>query len=156
MVSRVTMPALKIERPKNDATLFKRILLVENDPLLRMEVCDLLDLHFYDFTVVTSAADAIRELIHGKYDALICDLTMENFPGEMFFEAVHRVRPELCKCFISINSADQTNAAHKVGVVRIWKPLDPQVLLEALETVLKKNERLAPELPGIFDAPTAD
>ena len=140
MTARLLSTAPSI-REANETMLFKRILFVENDAHLAKEVRDTLDLHFYDVTVVTSGAMAVTTLLRDKFDLILCDLTMPSFPGQMFYEAVKRVKPMLCKRFISITNSAQSRLNGKtIGELSIWKPLDMQILLEAIETVLRKSQ----------------
>jgi DNA-binding response OmpR family regulator len=132
---------------KTEPILFKRILFVENDPEIIREAQDALDTHFFDVTVAHNGVAAVRELLRSDFDLIVCDLAMPGFPGEMFFEAVSRVKPQLCKRFISIVDLGNRKASHRsLGAISIWKPLDVQMLLEAIETVLKKSQRMAADV----------
>ncbi len=136
-----TNTILQMEQ-KNDAldmVLFKRILFIVQDPSLEEEVRDTLDLHFFDVTVARNGAEAVRALVKGQYDLILCDITIPNLPADMFFKALERVRPELCQRFISITSADYRSKAGNPGVISVWKPIDNHILLEAIESVLKKS-----------------
>ena len=138
MTGRLLMGAPSL-RDDSETTLFKRILFVESDSHIANEVREALDLHFYDVTVVPTGPLAIRAVMQENFDALLCDATIPNFPAEMFYHAVSRVRPDLCKRFISITSASQ-KLSRNIGALSIWKPIDMQILLEAVQGVLRKNQ----------------
>ena len=128
------------------ALLFKRILFIESNRQILDSVRDALDLKFFDVTVVTDGPAAIKMLLVSNFDLILCDVTHPSFPSEMFFEAVSRIRPELCKSFIAITDALHSSPP---GTMRVWKPIDMHILLSAIESVLRKKfksvEEAAPE-----------
>ena len=133
--------------PETDALLFKRILFVESNRQIMETVRDTLDLHFFDVTVACDGPEAVKMLISSEFDLILCDVTHPSFPCEMFFEALRRIRPHLCKSFIAITDALHSAPA---GTIRVWKPSDMHILLVAIEAVLKKkfkaSEEQLPEL----------
>jgi DNA-binding response OmpR family regulator len=142
---------LMFETPyeESNGTLFKRILVLENDLAVADQIRDTLDLHFYEVTVVRTGTEAIRKLLEEEFDAIICDFTMPQFPAEMFHQGVKRIRAELARKFIAItNSGPSSKTARQLGTINIWKPIEPQILLEAVESVLKKAEKTGVRQPN--------
>lgn len=127
---------------ETDALLFKKILFVESNRQIMETVRDTLDLHFFDVTVAGDGPQAVKLLMSSNFDLILCDVTHPSFPCDMFFEAVRRTRPQLCKSFIAI-----TDALHSAppGTIRVWKPIDMHILLGAIESVLKKKFKAAEE-----------
>ena len=128
--------------PETDALLFKRILFIESNRQILDTVRDALDLKFFDVTVAMDGPAAIKMLLSSNYDLILCDVTHPSFPSQMFFEAVRRIRPELCKSFIAITDAIHLSPP---GTMRVWKPIDMHILLSAIESVLKKKFRTSEE-----------
>ncbi|MBA4150749.1 MAG: response regulator transcription factor [Verrucomicrobia bacterium] len=129
-----------MKKPFDSCTLFKRILLVQNNPQVVAEVHDVLDLHFFEVTAVSSGPEAIQQLLKNDFDAIVCDFTIPNLPAEMFFQATTRIRPRLANRFVAITDAATSKSTRSLGAVSIWKPIEPHILLEAIEGVLKKVE----------------
>lgn len=132
-----------MKKPFESCTLFKRVLLVEDNPEIIAEIHDILDLHFFEVTAVSSGPAAIQELLKNNFDVIVCDFTMGNLPSDMFFQAVVRIRPHLSNCLVAINDASSSNKSRGQGGVSIWKPIEPQILVEAVQGVLKKAESMA-------------
>ena len=128
--------------PETDAVLFKRILFVESNHQILDTVRDTLDLHFFDVTIAMNGPEAIKLLMSTDFDLILCDVTHPSFPANMFFEAVGRVRPHLCKSFIAITDAFHGSPP---GTIRVWKPIDMHILLTAIESILKKKFRAMEE-----------
>src|SRR5687767_9607657 len=103
----------------DSCTLFKRILLVQNDPRIVAEIHDILDLHFFEVTAVSSAPEAIQQLLRTDFDAIVCDFTIRDIPGEMFFQAVTRIRPRLTTRLVAITDASTNKKMRNVGAVSI-------------------------------------
>jgi two-component system, OmpR family, response regulator ResD len=90
----------------------QRILVVEDDS----ELAGLLDYylrgHGYQVTCVSNGVEALRSVMETDYHAILCDMVMPRMPGDMFYMAVRRVRPQLCDRFIFL-TAHQENARVK-------------------------------------------
>ncbi len=122
--------------------LFKNVLLIEDDRQTIAQVRDILDLYFYDVTTVTNGADAIRHILNSPCDVVLCNLAVPAFPVDMFFQAIKRVRPDLIRKVIALTSSDQSTKIDRgLTAFSIWKPIDNHILLEAIESVFKKEGR---------------
>jgi len=49
----------------------------------------------YSITVVPTGAEGVQQILAGDFDAILCDMVMPNFPGDMFYLAVQRIRRTL-------------------------------------------------------------
>jgi CheY-like chemotaxis protein len=56
----------------------------------------------YQVTNVPLGAEGVQQVLASDFDAIVCDMVMPNFPGDMFYLAVQRARPHLCQRFIFI------------------------------------------------------
>src|SRR4051812_3234584 len=54
----------------------------------------------YDVVHVQDGVEGIRHIIAEDYAVILCDMLMPNLAGDMFYKAVERVKPQLCKKFI--------------------------------------------------------
>jgi CheY-like chemotaxis protein len=121
----------------------KRVLLLEDDKDLAAHLQELLESSQYRVTVVSNGAEGLQQLLAQEFDAIVCDMIMPNFPGDMFYLAVQRSRPHLCSRFVftSGHRADPKVDLfiRSVRGLVLWKPFQPHELLEALKTVLRRG-----------------
>src|SRR5688500_16724225 len=99
----------------DSCTLFKRILLIQDNPQTVAEIQDVLDLHFFEVTAVGSAPEAILQLLKNDFDVIVCDFTIRNLPAEMFSQAVTRIRPHLTNRLVAITDATASKNMRNVG-----------------------------------------
>jgi len=120
----------------------KRVLILEDEEALSSVLRDFLEGNQYLVTVVTSGAEGLQKILQTDYDAILCDMVMPNFPGDMFYLAVERVRPHLCRRFVFMTGHlgdPQIDAfIRRVRGLMLWKPFQLHEVLEAIKTVLKK------------------
>src|ERR1039457_6911004 len=98
----------------------------------------------YSVTVVPSGVEGVQKILQSDFDAIVCDMVMPNFPGDMFYRAVQNSRPHLCKRFVFISGHQDnpkvTRFIEEVGGVVLWKPFKMRLLFEALETVTGRGK----------------
>jgi len=121
----------------------KRVLIVEDEAEFAMMIKEFLESQ--GNFLVTFASDgvvAIKQVMAGDFDVILCDMVMPNLAGDMFYLAVERVRPHLCKRFIFMtgHKGDAKIAAfiRKVRGLVLWKPFEMYMLMEAINAVEKK------------------
>lgn len=121
----------------------KSILLLEDDATLAEVLRNGLELNNYRVTRVRSGAEGIQLVIKQDFDILLCDMIMPNFPGDMFYRAVERARPYMCKRFVFMtgHSGDARidQFIRSVRGLMIWKPFKIHELLQTMKVVLDKN-----------------
>lgn len=70
-------------------------------------------------------------------------MVMPNLSGDMFYLAVERVRPHLCKRFIFMTGHREDHNwgafAREKGCLILYKPFKFEVLLESIQTVIAKT-----------------
>ncbi len=120
----------------------RHVLLLEDDTDLAGRLKELLESAHYSVTLVTNGAEGLQRLLADEFDAIICDMIMPNFPGDMFYLAVQRSRPHLCSRFVftSGHRADPKVDLfiRSVRGLVLWKPFQSHELFGALETVLQR------------------
>ena len=75
----------------------RHILVVEDDSELAGMLDYFLRSRGYRVTVVSNGVDGLRAVMADEFDAILCDMVMPQMPGDMFYMAVRRVRPQLCR-----------------------------------------------------------
>ena len=111
-----------------------KALVVEDEPLIRMTICDMLEESGFAFAEAGNGRDALAQLENDpEFEVLIMDLGLPGMSGEELIAEVHRVRPGMKIVVASGHSAEvrKGNPAYK-GVVFLEKPFDLQQLQEAI------------------------
>jgi CheY-like chemotaxis protein len=121
----------------------KTVLMLEDEMNLAEFLSKGLELNNYNVTRVCSGAEGIQCVLKRDYDVVLCDMIMPGFPGDMFYRAVERSRPHLCKRFLFMtgHSGDLQidTFIRSVRGLMIWKPFQLHELLRALKAVVDKN-----------------
>ncbi len=122
----------------------KNILLVDDDYEFVDMLKDLLESHNFVVTAVKNGVEALREVMHLDFDVILCDLMMPEMPGDMFYLAVHKAKPEMCSRFLFITGhADNPKVEaflKKVDGLVLFKPVETDELVRMISLVLKRNE----------------
>jgi DNA-binding response OmpR family regulator len=121
----------------------KNILLLDDDVELAQTLKSLLEKHNFIVTTVENGADGLREIISLDFDVIICDMMMPKLPGDMFYLAVEKTKPELCDRFIFITGfADNPKVSQFLAKTKaqvLIKPVNTEDLLQAIAIVLRRN-----------------
>jgi DNA-binding response OmpR family regulator len=121
----------------------RHILLLEDDLELARTLKDLLESADFVVDVVPNGAEGLKQILIRDYDAIVCDMVMPNFPGDMFYLAVQRTKPHLCRRFVfsTGHRADPRidGFIRQVKGLVLWKPFQPHELFDAIQTVLRKG-----------------
>jgi CheY-like chemotaxis protein len=80
----------------------KNILLVDDDVELAESLRELLEAHNFVVTTAKNGVEGVKEVMALDFDAIVCDMMMPGMAGDMFFLAVQRTKPALCKRFVFI------------------------------------------------------
>lgn len=111
----------------NQVPKVKHILVVDDDRDLAECYRDWLRAEGYMVTVVNNGAEAMREILRHEVDAILCDVMMPHMSGDMFYTAVERARPALCKRFIFVTGYEGSPHLHEFQrqhkVVVLYKPI---------------------------------
>jgi DNA-binding NarL/FixJ family response regulator len=77
------------------------------------------------------------------FSIILCDMVMPNFPGDMFYAAVERVRPKLCKRFIFMTGHQGDRKIEefirRIRGLMLWKPFQMTILFDTIKVVLNKK-----------------
>jgi len=125
---------------KQAATRKKRVLVVDDDLELTLIYQQLLEMHDYEVSTATDGAVALKSILAGDVDAILCDLKMPELEGDLFYGAVERAKPHLCNRFIFITGAGDDPKYHaflsKMKSPVLRKPVHPAMLLQELRKLL--------------------
>ena len=128
---------------ENVAAKYKRVLLLEDDEMLKTAIKEYLETNFYEVVAVSNGAEGVRAVLKQEFDAIVCDMMMPKLPGDMFYTAVERMRPHLCKRFIFITghrgNPKVNDFIKQVKGAMLNKPFRMDDLIEAVALVQVKS-----------------
>jgi CheY-like chemotaxis protein len=91
-------PALRVHGV--DASISKKVLLVDDDTTFQEIMKDFLVECGYNVIAVQNGVEGVHEVLASDFEVILCDMMMPTLPGDMFFRAVERMRPHLCSRFV--------------------------------------------------------
>ena len=114
---------------------------MEDDEHLAPMMESFLETNSFQVTTVSNGVEGLRKIMESDFDVILCDMVMPTLPGDMFYRAVERTKPRLCKRFVFMtgHAADPKwdSFIRKVHGVMIWKPFELHELMERIGSVLK-------------------
>ncbi len=122
----------------------KSILLLDDDVELADTLKLLLESRNYVVTTAKNGVEGLREVMQMDFDVILCDLMMPTMPGDMFYLAVQKVKPHLCKRFLFVtghsNDERVLDFLRNTDGLAIFKPVPTDELVQMISLVLKRNE----------------
>jgi DNA-binding response OmpR family regulator len=123
----------------------RHILVVEDDSELAGMLDYFLRSRGYRVTVVSNGVDGLRAVMAEEYDAILCDMVMPQMPGDMFYMAVRRVRPQLCERFIFVTAHQERPRVkeflNQVREMVLRKPFNLEDLATLLDRLFREKQR---------------
>jgi CheY-like chemotaxis protein len=122
----------------------KKVLIVDDDfcfaDLTRM----ILEQNGYHVELAADGVQGIKKIMIGEYAVILCDMVMPNLAGDMFYTAIERVKPHLCRRFVFVTGHQGDRKVdefiRKVRGIVLWKPFQTHILIETLQAVAKRAE----------------
>ena len=130
--------------PNQPETVVPRhVLVVDDNVELAQAFADLLELDGYRVTVINDGAKGLEFVLKSDVDVILCDLSMPQLEGDMFYYAAQRVRPELSGRFIFVtghagNPKYESFLRH-VNARVLHKPVPVSALLGALTELFSRT-----------------
>jgi two-component system NtrC family sensor kinase len=127
--------------PSAETPTKRSVLIVDDNLQLAQTLRELLMVHGFDVTVLSNGVLGLKHILHKTVDVVVCDLQMPQLEGDMFFNTVQRVNPELAKRFVFITGmADDPHFQKFVANVNapvLRKPVAVETLLDAINNLPK-------------------
>ena len=128
--------------PKPAAEPKKKVLMLEDDDWLADVLKGYLETHDFEVVRVSNGVEGLKQVMTGDFDLILCDMLMPTLPGDMFYMAVERTKPKLCKRFVFMTghkgNPKLDSFVRRIGGVMIFKPFEMHVLMETIQAVIKK------------------
>ena len=127
----------------------KNILILEDEAAFAMLLKETLESEGYHVSIVSSGAEGLKKILTNDFEIILCDMVMPNFPGDMFYLAVERARPNLCKRFIFMTGYQGDSKIQefirRIRGLILWKPFETHVLFDAIKVVNSKKTSISQE-----------
>jgi len=122
----------------------RSVLLLEDDVELALTLKALLEERDFMVTTVENGVDGLKEIMAFDFDAIVCDMMMPKMPGDMFFLAVSRAKPQLCKRFVFItghgDDSKVTEFMEKINGLVLRKPVQSDDLVKMINVAATRAE----------------
>jgi CheY-like chemotaxis protein len=116
-----------------------RVLLVDDDPGVRVSLSRALQSENYDVFAAASGTEALRRLNEGRIDLVLLDINLPVTSGWEVFEKITAVSPFLPIIIITARP-DQYEFAAAAGASAIMeKPLSIPVLIESIDRLVHEG-----------------
>lgn len=130
------MPGSEFRRAQQQVRGPTRVLVVDDSPVIRLLLEDVLSAVGYEVWVAEYGADALSIMANRRPDIVLTDLNMPNMDGFALLAAI-RARPayaDVPVMIISSEDAEAKKARGRDAGVAGWivKPFEPAELIEAL------------------------
>ncbi len=134
----------------NKSVEIKKVLLLEDDIEFSQMLRTFLEVHDFQVTCVGNGAEGLRKIMSMDFDIILCDMVMPSLPGDMFYLAVEKTKPDLCRRFVFMTGhrADPKWDAfiRRIKGIMLWKPFPLPDLLSTMQAVMQKASASAPRL----------
>jgi CheY-like chemotaxis protein len=130
----------------------RHVLVVDDDIELALTYQELLQAHAYQASTAANGREALKLVLHSDVDAILCDLSMPELAGDLFYHEVGCARPQLLKRFVFL-TANADNPLYEtflksITAPVITKPASLDSVLEKLAAVLFSPAPGAGSSPG--------
>jgi len=129
-----------------------RVLLVEDDAIVRDAVALVLERHGYSVTPVADGADAIEEGVHGGHDLIVLDLMLPTVDGlDVCKEVRKSSRVPIVMLTARTDTRDVVSGLEAGADDYVVKPFKPQELLARIRARLRRTDITEPSQLRVGD-----
>jgi DNA-binding NtrC family response regulator len=120
----------------------KKVLILDDDFAYSDVTRQILETHGYEVELAADGVQGIKKIMVNDYSVILCDMVMPNLAGDMFYTAVERVKPHLCRRIVFVTGMRGERRVEefirKVRCLILWKPFKSHVLFETIKAVEAK------------------
>jgi two-component system response regulator AtoC len=134
---------------RRSGTVAKRVLIVEDETILRKHLARLLARYGYEVATAGTRAEALDELAHGTFEAIVVDVRLPDGDGLEFLAGLgEERRPPHAMVMTASTSDDNEERAEQLRVSRfVRKPIDIEQFIGAVRTQLPPELDRDPQTP---------
>jgi len=124
----------------------KHLFIVDDEPRIRKVLKRILENQDYQVTCFSNAAECLASLPDQEVDCLVTDVNMPEMNGVELLKETKKVSPELPVLIITgYGNVDLALRCMQAGAADfIEKPLDKDVFLSLIQSILSKTDCIAP------------
>src|SRR5271165_5716503 len=104
----------------------KKVLVLDDDIAFIDLTRTILETNGYEVETAADGVQGIKKIMASDFSVILCDMVMPNLAGDMFYMAVERVKPHLCKRFLFMTGHRGDRKVdefiRKVRGLILWKP----------------------------------
>jgi CheY-like chemotaxis protein len=116
------------------------ILVVEDDPLNRYLICDLLSNEGYQIVEASDGAEALELFCAQRFDLVITDFVMPKLNGLKFIQYLHSLRPKIPVIFMTGHLSNNIDEKILQELAEILpKPFKLDVLRSTVQRLLRDS-----------------
>jgi DNA-binding NtrC family response regulator len=117
------------------------VLVVEDEASVLLTYRMMLEEQGYSVVPALSSQQAEALLAKKRFDAVLCDLSLEqNHTGFEVFERVRKRDPKVpCVMLTGYANKETTERAERAGITVFFKPIEIDDFLRTLKTILKNS-----------------
>ncbi len=121
----------------------RHALLVDDDDVLLAALKLFLESHDFMVSTANNGLEALKTIMSLDVDVVVCDFMMPKMAGDMFYLAVERVKPQICKRFIFVTGYEGdprfSEFLAKTKTVVLYKPVTPGKLMGTIKILFERN-----------------
>lgn len=121
----------------------RKILLLEDNPDVSAPLIEYLEEQAFSVSVASNGVEGLKKVMAVDFDVILCDMLMPHLPGDMFYKAVERTKPHLCRRFIFMTAHKEdprwSSFVSGIGGVMLEKPFQLKQLQERIEEILRRG-----------------
>ncbi|NCF76802.1 MAG: response regulator [Proteobacteria bacterium] len=128
--------------------MMPRILIVEDDPTLRMALRDTLETAEFQVFEAENGKEGLLQLMHQDIDVVVSDVQMDEMDGEQLLRATREKFPSIPFVMMTAHaSVERAVAAMRDGATDYWqKPFEAASLVETVTRMVKRSGLDASEM----------
>ena len=141
----MAMPPLGVNSDNPNGLEIMNILVVDDNVQIADMLKMLLEARDFVVTTVQDGLSALKEVMDLDYDVIICDIEMPKMPGDMFYLATQKLKPELAKRFVFVTGHGDNPRVEaflkQVDGLVIFKPVHTGELINMVSLVLSRVQK---------------
>ncbi|WP_110991861.1 sigma-54-dependent transcriptional regulator [Pseudomonas sichuanensis] len=112
-----------------------KVLLVEDDRVLRQALCDTLEIGGFAYQAVGSAEEALEAVLAEVFSLVVSDVNMPGMDGHQLLARLRRQQPQLPVLLMTAHAAVEraVEAMRQGAADYLVKPFEPKALLSLVE-----------------------
>lgn len=119
-----------------------RALVIDDEPMIRMMLTDVLEMLGYAVDAADSGEAAIAEFVPGRYDIVVTDFVMPTMDGLQVATALRRLDPAVSLILLTgAGGASVVEDPRSADVPIVYKPVAVMALKAAVDAARKRAVR---------------